>query len=307
MERRTRDVIEPRLDPATAVNVPIADQSKPRLGTERRGPPRQIAWLLVLLLLLIGGAFVWRVLRPPVELPPIATPAVAPTPAEPAASAPAPAAQASAAPPFATPDEKPLPALMTSDSMMQQTLSDLFSAAGWRNIFYSDSIIHRFVTTVDNLPRPHAVPSRLALLKPTPGTPKISTANLQLSLDKANAARYAAYIKLVDQVDTKTLVVAYKHFYPLLQEDYRELGYPKAQFNNQLLATIDDLLAAPDVQYPILLTQPKILYEYVDADLEGRSAGQKIMMRLGPDNEKRVKTKLKAIRAELASAAQVAG
>ena len=44
---------------------------------------------------------------------------------------------------------------------------------------------------------------------------------------------------------------------------------------------------------------PKVLYEFADADLQERSAGQKIMLRMGSGNAARVKDKLRAIRREL--------
>jgi hypothetical protein len=42
-----------------------------------------------------------------------------------------------------------------------------------------------------------------------------------------------------------------------------------------------------------------VLYQYADPELESRSAGQKIMMRMGGENEAKVKAKLKEIRSEL--------
>ena len=51
------------------------------------------------------------------------------------------------------------------------------------------------------------------------------------------------------------------------------------------------------------LTQPKVLYEFEDPQLEALSAGQKAMLRLGPDNARRVKAKLRALRAEIATGA----
>ncbi|MGE5105342.1 MAG: DUF3014 domain-containing protein, partial [Betaproteobacteria bacterium] len=50
---------------------------------------------------------------------------------------------------------------------------------------------------------------------------------------------------------------------------------------------------------PIELAQPKILYEFADPSLEQLSAGQKIMIRLGPVDEGRIKAKLRAIRRAL--------
>jgi len=106
-------------------------------------------------------------------------------------------------------------------------------------------------------------------------------------------------VRIADAVDAKTLVGIYVHFYPLLQQDYRELGYPNGYFNDRLVQAIDDLLAAPDAAAPLALVQPKVFYQYADPELESRSAGQKMMMRMGSENAAKVKAKLRDIRAEL--------
>ena len=59
---------------------------------------------------------------------------------------------------------------------------------------------------------------------------------------------------------------------------------------------IDHLLATPVVKGPIRLVRPHVLYKYADSDLETLSAGRKVLIRIGPANAKRVKTKLREIR-----------
>ena len=102
----------------------------------------------------------------------------------------------------------------------------------------------------------------------------------------------------MEGVEAKRLVAAYVRMYPLFQAAYQELGYPHGYFNDRLVQAIDDLLATPDAPAP-RLAQPKVLYEFADAALEERSAGQKIMLRMGSANAARVKDKLRAIRREL--------
>ena len=85
-------------------------------------------------------------------------------------------------------------------------------------------------------------------------------------------------------------------FYPLFQQSYAELGYPSRYFNDRVFDVIDHLLATPDLSGPIALTQPKVLYEFADPQLQELSAGQKMLLRMGPDNEARVKAKLREIR-----------
>ena len=66
-----------------------------------------------------------------------------------------------------------------------------------------------------------------------------------------------------------------------------------------MIQVIDHLLAAPDVKDPVALAQPNVQFEYADARLESRSAGQKVLMRMGSANAAAVKAKLRSLRASL--------
>jgi hypothetical protein len=44
-----------------------------------------------------------------------------------------------------------------------------------------------------------------------------------------------------------------------------------------------------------------VLYQFADPELEGLSAGQKIMLRMGAENAAKVKAKLREIRRELSA------
>ena len=289
---------EPRIDPEIGSDLPAEPVTAPRAP-----PPRRSgwAWLLIVLISAGVGVAVWMWLKN--QAPP-ATPAVARTEESPP-PAPTPEirhpiedAQGGAEP---YKDAKPLPALAVSDTTMQNTLADLFGASSLDRIFFTDDILHRFVTTVDNLPR-RALPTRYVPVRPTAGPLITAGKDEAMSIGADNAARYTAYVQMADAIDARKLVAVYVHFYPLLQEDYRNLGYPKGYFNDRLVEAIDDMLAAPEVAAPVNLVRPKVVYQYADPDLEARSAGQKIMMRMGSENASRVKAKLREIRSELTSA-----
>ena len=119
-------------------------------------------------------------------------------------------------------------------------------------------------------------------------------------LDSKDFARYDPYMKIAEAVDPRTLVTWYVHWYPLFQEAYRQLGYPQGYFNDRLIVAIDDMLAAPDAQAPVALVRTADgHYAFADPTWESLSVGQKLMIRIGPDNERTLKTKLRSIRALL--------
>lgn len=280
--------------PALAADTDARPMRAPRSGS---------SWLIsiVLALLAVGALayYLWQ--QNQAHEAATSAPATSSPPASPTAEAPAainhPIEQARGNVPPSV-EQKPLPALMVSDTTMQNALADLFGSAALGKIFYEDAIIHRFVTTVDNLPR-KTLPVRYLPVKPAAGTFVASGGDQTLAIGADNAARYAPYVRIADAVDPKTLVGIYVHFYPLLQQDYRALGYPNGYFNDRLVQAIDDLLAAPDVTAPLPLVQPKVMYLYSDPELESRSAGQKIMMRMGGENAARIKAKLREVRALL--------
>lgn len=231
-------------------------------------------------------------------------PAAAAAP-QPAGEAPAPQASTESGPRYPVPaaeteTTKPLPTLDNSDPMMRETVTALVGKKAFDDMVYPSALIRRIVATVDNLPRATA-PRRVMPLEPVPGTFTVLDATGDASIGAANSARYAPYVRVFESLDTRTLVKRYVESYPLFQRAYAELGFPNASFNDRLVEAIDDMLAAPEVSGPVKLVRPKVLYQFADADLEQRSAGQKIMLRMGAENAARVKAKLREIRRELAS------
>ena len=194
--------------------------------------------------------------------------------------------------------QSPLPQLGGSDSFMLEALASLMGKESLMKIFRVEQIIHNIVVTIDNLPG-QGLPVNAMPITPVPGNLVASVADGEMRMSPKNAARYTPYMHLAGVVNTQKLVELYLRLYPLFQQSYEELGYPNKYFNDRVIEVIDNLLAAPDIKEPVKLLQPKIVYVYADPDLEGRSIGQRTLMRLGSENEAKVKTKLQEIRHEL--------
>jgi hypothetical protein len=54
--------------------------------------------------------------------------------------------------------------------------------------------------------------------------------------DPLNFQRYTPQVEVLEAIDGATLVKNYRHYYPLLQQSYRELGYAEGEFNDRMLA-----------------------------------------------------------------------
>jgi hypothetical protein len=194
--------------------------------------------------------------------------------------------------------DQPLPELKQSDKQMVAILAKLFADQNLSRFFILEHFIERFVVMVDNLPGPQ-LPTTQRPIKQTPGRFLASGTRDQLTIDPANYRRYTPLVKMLEALDTHQVVAVYKRLYPLFQEAYEGLGYPKAYFNDRLIEVIDHLLTTPPVPAPVYLVQPKALYLFADPTLEELSAGRKILIRCGPENAGQIKTILHKYRLEL--------
>ncbi|MCK4536575.1 MAG: DUF3014 domain-containing protein [Desulfuromonadales bacterium] len=196
---------------------------------------------------------------------------------------------------------EPLPELQQSDEKMEDILSRLFAEQRLDRFFLLEHIIERFVVMVDNLPRQN-LPVTHRPLKKIPGIFLATGDRENRKIAPANYKRYSPVITLLEKADSQQVVAVYVKLYPLFQEAYQGLGYPKAYFNDRLIEVIEHLLATPIVADPIRLMQPKALYHYADPELEALSAGRKILIRTGPENAERIKNILREYRKGLTAA-----
>jgi hypothetical protein len=206
-----------------------------------------------------------------------------------------------------------LPPLAESDELVLESLSGLAGEASVMRLLVSDNVVSRFVASVDALTS-RQVPGQIMVVQ-DPGGDFVATANEQPDtvirnpegdpipqyvLNPANYKRYEPQVEMFEALDTQELISLYRDFVPLSQQAYVELGYPDGDFNARLIEVIDSLLSTPEISEPPRLIKPEAFYLFSNPDLEALPAGQKALLRMGPMNAQRVKTKLREIREALA-------
>lgn len=256
-------------------------------------PPTRWAVLALVVAAVAAGLYVWApgLLETSPPPPKARNEPVPPKPdAKPAPQIQFPIPQAGQAP--------SLPTLEQSDSSMREAMASLFGRKDFEAFIHPQDILRRIVATIDNLPRGKLAP-RLMPVRPAAGRFALAGGEESRVISAENSARYLPYVRMAESVDAAKLGAFYVRHYPLFQQAYKELGYPSGYFNDRLIEVIDHLLAAPDIEGPVKLVQRKVLYEFADPELESRSAGQKILIRIGAENARMVKAKLREIRSEV--------
>ena len=186
------------------------------------------------------------------------------------------------------------------EAAVNKELAKNWPLAQLRKYFNLQEQARRLVITVDNLPREH-VPSQLRITRGVPELLRVQKDGETITLDPSNYERYDRIISYVEKMDARKIGRLYAKFYPLLQRTYEETGFPEERFHDRVLAALDDMMDAPRPTGPIRLVQPKVLYRFEDDHLESLSAGQKIMIRVGPDNAARLRKVLARVRAAIAA------
>ena len=209
-------------------------------------------------------------------------------------------------------EEIPLPMLGESDPVVLESLGELMGEPAVTQYIVSDNVISRVVATIDTMGSrkiPGVVQavhgpesSFAATLNDDPETiinNEEGDEIPQFFIDPSNYDRYTPYVDLLESMDSAQLVESYRSNYPLFQEAFRQMGYPEGDFDGRLIEIIDELLATPELTEPVDLVKPEAYFLFADPGLESRSAGQKILLRMGNENAARVKLKLTEVRALL--------
>lgn len=262
-------------------------------------PGLKIALALGALALAAAAAWFWLARPAPV------------TPAATAPPQPAPAQVATAPPAASSGIQHPIenlqataPAAAPAD--LASAVTALFGREAVLALFQMNDLPHRVAATVDGLGREQAS-SRLWPLRPAEGRFTVERRGDGETIGADNGQRYTPYVLLLETVDLRQAVALYAAFYPQFQQAYEDLGYPGKYFNDRLVAVIDQLLVTPDaaesigvhlptVNSPVQPTRPWVLYEFNDPALQALSAGQRLLLRTGPVNERRIKARLRELR-----------
>lgn len=198
---------------------------------------------------------------------------------------------------------QPLPSLDDSDEYFKLEMTDLLGETA-SELTLSNALIEKLVATIDNLPRA-AVAERVRPVGKPPGQFTVAgqDGSGEYQLDPANFARYDALTRQIVSADLGQAVDVYRRYYPLFQKAYESLGYPDGYFNDRLIEVIDHLLQTPSIDGPVALVRPHVLYQFADPELEALSAGQKLMLRIGPENRAALFVTLREFRSRIAAGA----
>ena len=194
---------------------------------------------------------------------------------------------------------EPLPTLGNSDGYVHKKTVEIADGMKIEPLLVDKDLVRHFVVFVDNLAQGELA-RKVSPLKAPDRIFTVSDITNKTYLNPDSYHRYDLYANFVANLDEQQLAATYKELTPLLEEAFEELGYGDMSFNQRLLQAIDIMLAAPVIEQPIELDGVSVNYQFVDPQLEALPNAQKLLVRMGPENTKKVKAALRKLKKYLA-------
>lgn len=258
-------------------------------GRRRRSPGLAVAVLAVFAVVLLGAGAGWYWLRSrAAPEPPGVAAAPANEPAEPPASRDVPPLD--------------LPELDASDAVVRDLIAGLSRHPELAVWLVNDDLVRHFVAAVVTVSEGASPAPHVEFLDPAAAF-AVGDSGGRTVLDPASYSRYDLVTETFASLDTQGAARLYHQLEPLFDEAYRELGFPDGSFNDSLTRAIRNLLAVEVPEQPPELVPSATVataYEFKDTALEARTPAQKHLLRMGPENARRIQSRLGELLAALA-------
>ena len=185
-----------------------------------------------------------------------------------------------------------LPGLKDSDVWLRKKLKNLSpypKLAEWLKV---NDLIGRITAAVDNIAHGMSPRAHLKFLTPNKSFTVVNKGE-ELYLNPQSYRRYDLVADAFASLDANGAVRIFHEVKPLFQEAFQELGYPNQDFQETLLQAIKELLGTPIVKGDIVVVQSVTTYQMADENLEDLDDAQKDLLRMGPQNIRKVQNKLR--------------
>jgi len=196
-----------------------------------------------------------------------------------------------------------LPTLDESDAWLEEKLPTITWRKELLKLVIDDDMIRRFVVFTDNFSQGTLAYEHSPLIKPTTsfsGREINENGQVVIKWDNTSSRRFSLYVDLLRSIDSDTLVSWYYELKPLVDEAYRELGYPEEDFTDILQDAITKVLDMEIPKERLELIRPSVMYQYKSEEIEQLDDSDKLMLRLGKENLLVIKSVLLEISEKIA-------
>ena len=162
-------------------------------------------------------------------------------------------------------------------------------------LIVNESIIANMVATVVNT-ADGKLPENVSMLTAPKNKFSVFTQGDNQFITPESFTRYNVYAQTFAAIETDSLLRLLNDYNDEITTQFAQITLPNSDFNLTLINAINELLDTPTVSLPIAVESDSVMYRFVNPQLEALSPAQKQLVRMGPDNMRLVKRKLRELR-----------
>ena len=185
-----------------------------------------------------------------------------------------------------------LPSLNESDAFVQEQLATIETGVSLLRFLATEDLIRKFVVFTDNAAQGNLPQLEYPVQRITESMAIEALDDNLFVMEPSSYSRFDAVIDTFVAVDVDRGMFLYRMMLPLFQDAYAEIGYRDRSFTPVVLAAIDSIMNAELPEGPFQLVKPSVMYLYAEQDIEDMTPIQKQLIRLGPDNTRKLQAKL---------------
>lgn len=197
---------------------------------------------------------------------------------------------------------EPLPPVGRMDPFLRALLGTLSAHPDLARWLATDDLIRQIARGVDRVSRGQIPAGDLAVFRPTTDFAVTGRRN-NMTIDADSYQRYDSFATMVATLDAQAVADVYRTIYPRLDEAYRALGRTDSGVDQAVMVALQRLIDTPVPSEPVRVVPARgATYAYADPQFERLAPVQKQLLRMGPENVRRVQDKLRAIKAAIEAA-----
>ncbi len=181
------------------------------------------------------------------------------------------------------------------DELVRTAAARLSAHPSLAALLINDRLLERFVAAVDAVaggfsPRDEVdflSPRRAFLVREDEG---------RLVIAAGSYRRYSAATDVFASLDVDGSVELYRKFRPRLEEIFEQTAWASEDFDSRFREAVDHLLEIEVPAGQVEVEQRAIVYAFAEDSLENLSHAQRQLLRMGPENARRVQGKLRQLR-----------
>ncbi len=191
------------------------------------------------------------------------------------------------------PKQPELVELDTSDEGFTAAVTEVSKDLGdWFNV---KDVIRKYIILIHDVSQNRILLKHKRFLK-MPQKNMVKEDSQGLYLTKEGYRRYDGFANALVSIDIKKGLSLYLTFKPLFDKVYQTFSYPESyKLEDIFLKAAANVIKAPVEEGRVGLVKHTLFYKFSDRKLEALSDVEKQMLRMGPENTKKIQTKLRQL------------